>query len=104
MIRKLFLLLVACALSTPSLAADLSARPRLASPVVDVGWSGFYLGLGVGQNLGSFSPFCRVCGPTGTEVNLDDNSWMFGGHMGYLIQPAGGIIVFGAEIGIQNWS
>jgi|SRR5882672_6333831 len=102
---RIFLLLLAVALPTlPASAADLPARPRLANPMADVGWSGFYLGLDVGQNLGAFSPFCRACGPTGTEVNLDDNSWMFGGHMGYLIQPAGGIIVFGAEIGIQNWS
>lgn len=104
MFRNLLALLVACVLSTPSLAADLPARPRLTSPVVDVGWSGMYAGINGGWNLGSFSPFCRTCGPTGTTVNLDDNNPFVGGHIGYLYQGVASNFVLGPEIGIQAWT
>jgi outer membrane immunogenic protein len=53
------------------------------------------------MNLGAFSPFCRVCGPEGTTVNLNDNSAFVGGHIGYALQA--GNLVIGPELGVQYW-
>lgn len=102
MLRILFLLLAVALPTLPSSAADLPARPRLASPVVDVGWSGMYAGINGGWNLGSFSPFVDN-GPDSTKINLDDNNPFVGGHIGYLYQSAGSNFVFGPEVGIQYW-
>jgi outer membrane immunogenic protein len=85
-----------------SYAADLPARPaqpRAAAPAVvqEKAWQGFYVGLNGGMNLGKFNP---VFGED-KEVDLKDNSWLVGGHMGYLAQV--GSVVVGPEIGIQYW-
>lgn len=104
MIRKfLFLLLAVCLPMASAIAADLPAKARVASPVAPWSWSGMDIGLEGGMNLGRFSPFCSaaICGPTGTEVNLDDNNWFIGGHLGYLYQT--GNLVIGPEIGVQYW-
>lgn len=99
--KKLFLLLFAAFLSSPSLAADMPIKAAPYSPSVP-SWSGVYLGLEGGMNLGNFSPFCRICGEVGTEINLDDNNWFIGGHIGYALQR--GQIVFGPEVGVQYWA
>jgi opacity protein-like surface antigen len=96
--RILFLLLAAASSLTPAVAADLPAKAPT-SPVY-TSWSGLYLGVGVGENLGSFSPIFGT-GKTATEVNLDDNSPFVGGHIGYLVQS--GNFVVGPEFGIQYW-
>lgn len=102
MIRKfLFLLLAVCLPMASAIAADLPAKARVASPVAPWSWSGMDIGLEGGMNLGRFSPFCRICGEVGTEVNLDDNNWFVGGHLGYLYQT--GNLVLGPEIGVQYW-
>ena len=95
--------LLATLVTGPVFAADMPLKARLAPTTVPT-WTGMYAGFHGGQNLGSFSPFCDpdVCGPTSTEINLDDNSWFVGGHIGYLVQTASGI-VFGPEVGVQYW-
>lgn len=103
--KKILLVLLALsAFAVPSLAADMPVKaPVQRFAVVDPGWSGMEIGLGGGMNLGRFSPFCSatLCGPVGTEVNLDDNNWFVDGHLGYLYQT--GTLVIGPEIGVQYW-
>lgn len=85
-----------------AVAADLRVKaPAPVAPTYLDSWNMLYLGLNGGWNLGSFSPFCRACGVTATEVNLDDNNPFVGGHIGYLYQGAGSILVIGVEGGIQ---
>lgn len=101
MLRSLLATLIVC-LGFPALAADMAikAPPRAAAVIND--WTGGYVGIHGGWNLGSFSPFCGPsCGPTATEVNLDDNSPFVGGHVGYLYQGSGSALVIGPELGIQ---
>ena len=93
-----FLLLAAASSLTPAVAADLPAKAPI-SPVY-ASWSGLYLGLHGGENLGAFSPIFGT-GKTATEVNLDDNSPFVGGHIGYLVQS--GNFIVGPEFGIQYW-
>jgi outer membrane immunogenic protein len=100
--KFLLALLAVVVPQTIASAADLPTRPRLASPVVDVGWLGMYAGINGGWNLGSFSPFVDA-GPDSTKVNLDDNNPFVGGHIGYLYQSYGSNFVFGPEVGIQYW-
>jgi outer membrane immunogenic protein len=91
--------------SGASYAADLPARPaqpRVAAPAVvqEKAWQGFYVGFNGGMNLGKFNPvFGTEDGAR--EVDLKDNSWLVGGHMGYMAQV--GSLVVGPEIGIQYW-
>jgi len=96
-------MLAALGLPLDALAADMPIKAPYVSPVPAGSWSGMYFGLEGGMNLGKFSPFCsnELCGPVGTEVNLDDNNWFVGGHLGYLAQV--GNFVIGPEIGIQYW-
>jgi len=93
--------------SGASYAADMTvkpAQPRAAAPapavVQEKAWQGFYVGLNGGMNLGKFNPVFGT-GAEATAVDLDDNSWLVGGHMGYLAQV--GSLVVGPEIGIQYW-
>jgi outer membrane immunogenic protein len=102
---KAFVLAMLAALSvTPyARAADMPIKAPYVSPVYAGSWSGMYYGLEGGMNLGKFSPFCAstVCGPEGTTVNLDDNNWFIGGHIGFLAQS--GNFVIGPELGVQYW-
>lgn len=101
MLRNLLVILIVSA-GFPALAADMAIKaPRVAPLVEYSGWQGAYVGVQGGQTLGAFSPFCRTCGLTGTEINLDDNAWLVGGQIGYLIQPSNGFIVLGLELGVQ---
>lgn len=103
---KAFLWMIVTAaigLVSPAIAADMPVKaPLYTPPVAAQSWTGFYLSLEGGWNLGKFSPFCgAVCGPEGTTVNLDDNSGFVGGSMRYLFQS--GTFVVGPEAGIQYW-
>jgi len=102
---KALLVAIALGLASPAIAADMPVKASVYTPPVAVqSWTGFYLSLEGGWNLGKFSPFCgATCGPEGTTVNLDDNSAFVGGSMRYLIQPGNGILVFGPEAGVQWW-
>ncbi len=97
---RIALSLLALLLSiSPAAAADLPVRkatPIAAAP----SWSGFYVGINGGMNLGAFNPAFGT-GDTATAINLDDNSPVVGGHMGYLMQTGG--LVVGPEIGMQYW-
>jgi len=93
-----FILLAAASSLTPAVAADLPAKAVVVA--APQSWSGLYLGLQGGENLGSFSPIFGT-GKTATEINLDDNSPFVGGHIGYLVQS--GSYVVGPEFGIQYW-
>ncbi len=81
-------------------AADMAVKARPLAPVVD-SWQGVYFGVNGGQNLGSFSPLFGT-GAAATTINLDDNDWFVGGHVGYLLQS--GAVVFGPELGVQYWN
>src|SRR5262245_41079222 len=97
--KKLFLASLGLLfLGSGALAADLPLKAAAPRAVADT-WAGFYVGLQGGWNLGSFAPFCPACGPTGTEINLDDNNPFIGGQIGYLIQSGG--LVIGPELGVQ---
>lgn len=100
MLRGLLTSLIVC-LGFPVFAADLPVKAAPAAPIIYTGWQGLYVGVQGGQTLGAFSPFCRACGATGTEINLDDNAWFVGGQMRYLVQPSTGFLVVGAELGVQ---
>lgn len=83
-----------------ALAADMPLKAPRAAALAD-SWAVLYVGINGGWNLGAFSPFCGPrCGPTATEVNLDDNSPFVGGHVGYLYQTSSGFVI-GPELGVQ---
>lgn len=90
------LLLTALLLTAPAaFAADMPLKAPSPAVVGQINsWTGFYVGIQGGENLGSFS---LVAGDT--KINLDDNSLLVGGQMGYLHQFGG--LVIGPEIGFQ---
>lgn len=101
---KAFLWMIVTAaigLVSPVIAADMPVKaPLYTPPVAAQSWTGFYVSIDGGPNLGSFNPLFGT-GPEATTVNLDDNSWFVGGNMRYLFQSGG--LVIGPELGIQYW-
>ena len=83
--------LMAAAMATPSLAADLP-RPAFKAPVyvAPFSWSGFYVGINTGYMWGS----TKWSGGAGS-FNVDPTGWMGGGTAGYNLQT--GNWVWGIE-------
>lgn len=98
--KALLLIATVLGLASPSVAADMQLKAPARPLVVADTWTGLYVGLQGGWNLGSFSPVFGT-GVAATEVNLDDNSPFVGGHIGYLVQSGG--LVIGPEFGVQYW-
>jgi outer membrane immunogenic protein len=85
--------LVAAAVATPSLAADLP-RPAYKAPISYVApfsWSGFYVGINGGYGWGD----ADVSNSFGSFTTGTQNGWLIGGTLGYNLQT--GNWVWGLE-------
>jgi outer membrane immunogenic protein len=84
--------LMAAAMATPSLAADLP-RPAFKAPVyvAPFSWTGFYVGINGGYGWGNVD----VSTPAGTTTSSNQTGWLIGGTAGYNLQT--GNWVWGLE-------
>ncbi len=85
--------LLALAMASPSLAADLP-RPAYKAPLYSApgfSWSGFYVGINGGYGWGN----TNWANTSGTSADFDVKGWMFGGTLGYNLQT--GSWVWGIE-------
>lgn len=83
--------LMAAAMATPSLAADLP-RPAYKAPiyVAPFSWSGFYIGINGGYGIGKSDWSSSI-----TTGSVNPKGWLVGGTIGYNLQT--GVWVWGLE-------
>jgi outer membrane immunogenic protein len=84
--------LMAAAMASPSLAADLP-RPAFKAPVyiAPFSWSGFYVGINGGYGWGDVD----VSNASGSGTSSNQTGWLIGGTLGYNLQT--GNWVWGLE-------